>query len=130
VRTARRLRALSLLRLTLSLSQLGVPTVDSSISALGGCPYSPGATGNVSTEDVVYALESSGFSTGLLLTPGPTKRWDDLAEAGERRDAFEKLAEVGDWVSQRLGRPNGSRAGQAALKRRERREKVAQKAKL
>ncbi|ORY72413.1 hypothetical protein BCR35DRAFT_307692 [Leucosporidium creatinivorum] len=111
--------------------ELGIPTVDSSISALGGCPYSPGATGNVSTEDVVYALESSGYSTGLL--PAHTdssKRWDDLAEAGERRDAFEKLAEVGKWVSQRLGRPNGSRAGQAALKRRERREKVDEKAKL
>lgn len=111
--------------------QLGVPTVDSSISALGGCPYSPGATGNVSTEDVVYALESSGYSTGLLPPPtGSSKLWDDLAEAGARRDAFEKLAGVGDWVSQRLGRPNGSRAGQAALKRKERREKLAEKAKL
>ncbi|BGP14855.1 hypothetical protein JCM10213v2_002810 [Rhodosporidiobolus nylandii] len=35
---------------------LGIHTVDSSIAALGGCPYSPGATGNVSTEDVLYAF--------------------------------------------------------------------------
>lgn len=108
-------------------SQLGVPTVDASISALGGCPYSPGATGNVSTEDVVYALESSGYSTGLLPTP-TGDRWDNLAELGPRQEAFEKLAEVGDWVSASLKRPNGSRAGAAALKRRERRN--SQKAKL
>ena len=40
----------------------GVRTIDSSIGGLGGCPYSPGATGNVATEDVVYALKSSPYS--------------------------------------------------------------------
>jgi hydroxymethylglutaryl-CoA lyase len=35
---------------------LGIATVDSSVSGLGGCPYAPGASGNVATEDVVYML--------------------------------------------------------------------------
>jgi hydroxymethylglutaryl-CoA lyase len=35
---------------------LGVATVDSSVGGLGGCPYAPGASGNVATEDVVYML--------------------------------------------------------------------------
>lgn len=35
---------------------LGIATVDSSVSGLGGCPYAPGAAGNVATEDVVYML--------------------------------------------------------------------------
>merc|ERR1712137_1177731 len=46
--------------------ELGIRTVDSSVGGIGGCPYSPGATGNVATEDVVFALESSGYSTGIL----------------------------------------------------------------
>jgi hydroxymethylglutaryl-CoA lyase len=35
---------------------LGVSTIDASVSGLGGCPYAPGAAGNVATEDVVYML--------------------------------------------------------------------------
>ena len=35
---------------------LGIATDDSSVSGLGGCPYAPGASGNVATEDVVYML--------------------------------------------------------------------------
>ncbi|KAK4058545.1 hypothetical protein OIO90_000707 [Microbotryomycetes sp. JL221] len=110
--------------------ELGIPTVDSSISALGGCPYSPGATGNVSTEDVVYALESSGLATTSLLPPvQPGQDVDDLLDGGERGQAFEKLAEVGRWVSQELGRSNGSKAGEAVLRRRERRQNMQDKAK-
>ncbi len=45
----------------------GVRTFDSSISGLGGCPYAPGASGNVATEDVVYMLHGSGFDTGVNL---------------------------------------------------------------
>lgn len=45
----------------------GVTTFDSSVSGLGGCPYAKGASGNVATEDVVYALHRSGLCTGLDL---------------------------------------------------------------
>lgn len=47
----------------------GATTVDSSLGGLGGCPFAPGAAGNVPTEDVVYMLERSGIGTGLAL-PG------------------------------------------------------------
>lgn len=43
----------------------GARTVDASLGGLGGCPFAPGAAGNVPTEDVVYMLERSGVSTGL-----------------------------------------------------------------
>jgi len=43
----------------------GVREFDSSIGGLGGCPFSPGATGNVATEDVVLMLESMGYGTGI-----------------------------------------------------------------
>ena len=46
---------------------LGVATFDSSAGGLGGCPYAPGATGNVATEDVVYMLEGLGIETGINL---------------------------------------------------------------
>ncbi len=43
----------------------GVRKFDSSIGGLGGCPFAPGASGNVATEDLVYMLEEAGFSTGI-----------------------------------------------------------------
>jgi hydroxymethylglutaryl-CoA lyase len=43
----------------------GVSTLDSSIGGFGGCPFAPAATGNVATEDLVYLLERSGYSTGM-----------------------------------------------------------------
>jgi hydroxymethylglutaryl-CoA lyase len=45
----------------------GATVVDASIGGIGGCPFAPRATGNVPTEDVVYMLERSGISTGLVL---------------------------------------------------------------
>ncbi|KUR79754.1 hydroxymethylglutaryl-CoA lyase [Novosphingobium sp. FSW06-99] len=45
----------------------GATTVDAAIGGLGGCPFAPGASGNVSTEDVVYMLERAGIATGLDL---------------------------------------------------------------
>lgn len=45
--------------------EAGAATVDSSLGGLGGCPFAPGAAGNVATEDVVYMLEQSGISTGI-----------------------------------------------------------------
>ena len=45
----------------------GVRTIDSSVAGLGGCPYSPGATGNVSTESVVTLLKECGYQTDIDL---------------------------------------------------------------
>lgn len=45
----------------------GAATVDASLGGLGGCPFAPGAAGNVPTEDVVYMLERGGVATGLDL---------------------------------------------------------------
>src|SRR3546814_9175757 len=45
----------------------GAATVDASLGGLGGCPFAPGAAGNVPTEDVAYLLERSGVTTGLDL---------------------------------------------------------------
>jgi hydroxymethylglutaryl-CoA lyase len=83
----------------------GIRTFDSSIAGLGGCPYAPGAKGNVATEDVVYMLHGSGYDTGI-----------DLKE----------LIHIGDWISQKLGRPTGSRAGSALMlaERRQQQEKA------
>ncbi len=49
--------------------RLGVRTVDAAAGGLGGCPFAPGAAGNVATEDVIYLLEEQGFGTGIAMTP-------------------------------------------------------------
>jgi isopropylmalate/homocitrate/citramalate synthase len=46
---------------------LGIATFDASAGGLGGCPYAPGATGNVATEDLVYMLQGLGIETGVDL---------------------------------------------------------------
>lgn len=66
----------------------GVRTFDSSVSGLGGCPYAPGASGNVATEDVVYMLHGSGFETGADL---------------------DALIETSLWISEALGRQPASK---------------------
>jgi hydroxymethylglutaryl-CoA lyase len=48
--------------------QVGVSVFDASFAGLGGCPFAPGATGNVATEDVVWTLETMGIATGIDLT--------------------------------------------------------------
>ncbi|MFA7891469.1 hydroxymethylglutaryl-CoA lyase [Pseudomonas putida] len=45
--------------------EVGVTTFDGSLGGLGGCPYAPGASGNIITEDLVYLLESMGLRTGI-----------------------------------------------------------------
>lgn len=45
----------------------GVYSIDSALGGIGGCPYAPGATGNVATEDVVHMLDCMGFQTGVRL---------------------------------------------------------------
>jgi hydroxymethylglutaryl-CoA lyase len=68
--------------------ECGIAVVDSSVAGLGGCPYAKGATGNVASEDVLYMLEGMGIATGVDL---------------------ERLAVAGDFISDLLGRPSGSR---------------------
>jgi hydroxymethylglutaryl-CoA lyase len=46
---------------------LGITTFDSSAGGLGGCPYAPGATGNLATEDLIYMLDGLGIETGVTL---------------------------------------------------------------
>jgi hydroxymethylglutaryl-CoA lyase len=70
----------------------GVAVVDSSVAGLGGCPYAKGATGNVASEDVLYMLEGMGIATGVDI---------------------ERLAEAGNFISDLLGRPSGSRVARA-----------------
>jgi hydroxymethylglutaryl-CoA lyase len=55
----------------------GVTTFDSSQGGIGGCPYAPGASGNIVTEDLVYLLESMGLDTGI-----------DIAKLIEARKVF------------------------------------------
>lgn len=47
--------------------QAGITSFDASLGGLGGCPFAPGATGNICTEDVVHMLHSMGIETGLSL---------------------------------------------------------------
>ncbi|MAA97257.1 MAG: hydroxymethylglutaryl-CoA lyase [Stappia sp.] len=47
--------------------RMGIRTVDAAAGGLGGCPFAPGATGNVATEDVLYMLEGEGYETGLSM---------------------------------------------------------------
>jgi hydroxymethylglutaryl-CoA lyase len=54
--------------------EAGVAVFDSSVAGLGGCPYSPGASGNAATEDVVWLMNGLGIETGVDL--------DRVAEAG------------------------------------------------
>ncbi|KAJ9655270.1 hypothetical protein H2198_005799 [Neophaeococcomyces mojaviensis] len=76
--------------------EAGVRVFDSSVGGLGGCPYSKGATGNVSTEDTVHLLHSLGCDTGIDLV---------------------KMAEVGEWITGVVGKANEGRAGKAMLAR-------------
>ncbi len=54
--------------------ELGIRTLDASVGGLGGCPYAPGAAGNLATEDLVFMLDGMGVETGIDL--------DKLWEAG------------------------------------------------
>jgi hydroxymethylglutaryl-CoA lyase len=47
--------------------QLGITHFDSALGGMGGCPYAPGAAGNLATEDLVYMLEGMGIETGVHL---------------------------------------------------------------
>jgi isopropylmalate/homocitrate/citramalate synthase len=64
--------------------EAGATRLDASAGGVGGCPFAPGATGNVATEDLVYALEESGLPTGVDL---------------------DALIAVAHWLSEQLGHP-------------------------
>ncbi|MEI8082976.1 MAG: hydroxymethylglutaryl-CoA lyase [Actinomycetes bacterium] len=64
--------------------EAGVRVLDSSLGGIGGCPFAPRATGNIATEDLVFALERSGVATGLDL---------------------DALIKASDWLGEQLGRP-------------------------
>ncbi|MDZ3836375.1 MAG: hydroxymethylglutaryl-CoA lyase [Rhodospirillales bacterium] len=76
--------------------ETGIAVVDASVAGLGGCPFAPGAAGNVATEDVLYMLDGLGVRTGV-----------DLA----------RLAEAGRFVCDALGRGPASKAAQALAAR-------------
>lgn len=59
-------RAMALVNIWQAL-ECGIRKFDSSVAGLGGCPFAPGAAGNVATEDMVYMLHQAGFETGIDL---------------------------------------------------------------
>jgi isopropylmalate/homocitrate/citramalate synthase len=71
---------------------LGVRTFDASAGGLGGCPFAPGATGNLATEDLVYLLDGLGYETGVSLSA---------------------VIEASAFIEPRLGHPLPSRAYRA-----------------
>lgn len=64
--------------------QAGAVALDASIGGVGGCPFAPAATGNISTEDLLYMLDRSGFETGVSLPA---------------------MIETARWLQEQLGRP-------------------------
>jgi isopropylmalate/homocitrate/citramalate synthase len=73
--------------------QLGVTAYDASAGGLGGCPYAPGAAGNLATEDLIYMLDGLGIETGVEL---------------------DKVVEASAYLMRATGRPPPSRYFQAA----------------
>lgn len=77
--------------------ETGLSVFDCAVAGLGGCPFAPGATGNVATEDVVYMLRDSGLQTGVDL---------------------DRLLQAGSFICDFLGRKTQSRVAQACDARR------------
>lgn len=82
---------------TLAAFEAGVRVADTSAGGLGGCPFAPGAKGNLATEDLVYALDGAGVETGVDL---------------------DALVDTTAWMAQQLGREPASRVAQAILAKR------------
>ena len=72
--------------------QAGIDVLDASVGGIGGCPFAPGATGNIATEDLVYMLERAGFDTGYDL---------------------DALIVTARWIGQAIGRPAPSALSRA-----------------
>ncbi len=77
--------------------EMGMAVFDSSIAGLGGCPYAPGAAGNLATEDLVFLLQGLGIESGVDM---------------------DKLLAAGQFIVQHLGRAPASKAAQALLAKR------------
>ena len=74
--------------------EAGVDVLDASVGGIGGCPFAPGATGNVATEDLVYMLERAGFATGYDL---------------------DRLIGTARWIGEKIGRPAPSALSRAGV---------------
>ena len=72
--------------------EAGVTVLDASVGGIGGCPFAPGATGNIATEDLVYMLQRGGFETGYDL---------------------DALIETARWIGEKIGRPAPSALSRA-----------------
>jgi hydroxymethylglutaryl-CoA lyase len=72
--------------------EMGIRTFDSSSGGTGGCPYAPGAAGNLATEDLVYLLDREGLSHGV---------------------ALEGVLTAARFISESIGRPLATKVGQA-----------------
>ena len=72
--------------------EAGVSVLDASVGGIGGCPFAPGATGNIATEDLVYMLERAGYSTGYDL---------------------DALINTARWIGEKIGRPAPSALSRA-----------------
>jgi hydroxymethylglutaryl-CoA lyase len=77
--------------------ECGVGVFDASVAGLGGCPYAPGASGNVATEDVVYLLDGLGVQTGVDL---------------------DRLIDTGEFICAALGRQTTSKVARAVMAKR------------
>ena len=72
--------------------EAGVDVLDASVGGIGGCPFAPGATGNIATEDLVYMLERAGFDTGYDI---------------------DALIQTARWIGEKIGRPAPSALSRA-----------------
>ncbi len=77
--------------------ECGISVLDSSVAGLGGCPYAPGASGNVASEDLLYMLNGLGIETGVDM---------------------DKLIAAGNFICDFLGRSSGSKVAQAIAAKR------------
>ncbi|MGB3290628.1 MAG: hydroxymethylglutaryl-CoA lyase, partial [Burkholderiaceae bacterium] len=77
--------------------EAGITIFHTSVAGIGGCLYAKGATGNVATEDVLYMMRGLGIETGIDL---------------------DAVVDIGQWISQYIGRKSSSRAGNALAARR------------
>jgi hydroxymethylglutaryl-CoA lyase len=83
--------------------EMGITTVDSALGGLGGCPYAPGASGNVATEDVIYMLEGMGVRTGVDL--------DKLVQAARLASTLVGHEMPSKYYRAHIGMVTGSAAG-------------------
>ncbi len=85
-------RGMALANVLVALS-MGISTFDAAAGGLGGCPYAPGASGNLATDDLIYMLDGLGIETGVSL---------------------ERLSEASAFIASKVDHPLRSRVAQAA----------------